>query len=50
LFGLLGQYTDKDPKQVMKDATRDKWLTAIEAKEYGIIDNIITNKKVISKK
>ena len=50
LFGLLGQYTDKDPKQVMKDASRDKWLSSEEAKAYGIIDNIITNKKANDKK
>jgi ATP-dependent Clp protease protease subunit len=50
LFGLLGQYTDKDPKQVMQDASRDKWLSSEEAKAYGIIDNIITNKKVKVKK
>jgi ATP-dependent Clp protease protease subunit len=50
LFGLLGQYTDKDPKQVMKDASRDKWLSSEEAKAYGIIDNIITNKKAKDKK
>jgi ATP-dependent Clp protease protease subunit len=50
LFGLLGQYTDKDPKQVMKDASRDKWLSSEEAKAYGIIDNIITNKKAKEKK
>ncbi|MEI6880345.1 MAG: ATP-dependent Clp protease proteolytic subunit [Bacteroidota bacterium] len=50
LFGLLGQYTDKDPKQVMKDASRDKWLNSDEAKAYGIIDNIITNKKAKAKK
>lgn len=45
LFGLLGKYTDKDPKQVMDDASRDKWLNSDEALAYGIIDNIITNKK-----
>jgi ATP-dependent Clp protease protease subunit len=45
LFGLLGEYTDKDPKQVMEDASRDKWLTAEEAVAYGIIDGVISNKK-----
>jgi len=44
LFGLLGDYTNKTAKQVMADASRDLWLTAEEAKAYGIIDNIITNK------
>lgn len=44
LFGLLGEYTDKDPKQVMEDAQRDLWLTADEALAYGIIDGVIKNK------
>lgn len=44
LFGLLGEYTNKDPKEVMKDAERDLWLSAEEALKYGIIDNIITTK------
>ena len=41
LFELLGDYCDKDPKQVMEDATRDNWLTAQEALDYGIIDEVI---------
>ncbi len=44
LFDLLGQYTNKDPKQVLEDASRDLWLNAEEAKAYGIIDNIILTK------
>lgn len=45
LFNLLGEYCGKKPEQVMKDATRDLWLNAEEAKKYGIIDEIITNKR-----
>jgi ATP-dependent Clp protease protease subunit len=45
LFGLLGQYTDKDPAQVKIDADRDLWLNAEEAKAYGIVDDIIINRK-----
>ena len=41
LFELLGGYCDKDPKQVLEDSTRDKWLTAKEALDYGIIDEVI---------
>ena len=44
LFKMLGEYTDKSPEQVLKDADRDLWLNAEEAKEYGIIDDIITKK------
>jgi ATP-dependent Clp protease protease subunit len=50
LFKLLGDYCDKDFKQVLEDASRDLWLTAEEAKAYGIIDNVITSKVVKSKK
>lgn len=41
LFVLLGEYCDKKPEKVMKDATRDFWLNAEEAKKYGIIDEVI---------
>ena len=44
LFELLGKYTNKKPKQVLEDASRDLWLNAEEAKEYGIIDDIIKTK------
>jgi ATP-dependent Clp protease protease subunit len=50
LFGMLGKYTDKDPATVLNDTNRDLWLTAEEAKEYGIIDDIIVNKKLKTKK
>ena len=41
LFNLLGEYCGKPADEVMKDATRDFWLNAKEAKAYGIIDEII---------
>jgi|TARA_B110000908_G_C10263203_1_gene461007 ATP-dependent Clp protease protease subunit len=45
LFVLLGEYCGKKPERVMKDATRDFWLNAEEAKKYGIIDEIIGGKR-----
>ena len=44
LFGLLGEYTNKDPKQVMEDSQRDFWLSSEEALAYGIIDKVISTK------
>ena len=44
LFDLLGGYCNKTAKQVMKDASRDLWLTSEEALKYNIIDGIIENK------
>ena len=45
LFELLGGYCGKDPEQVKLDASRDLWLDAKEALEYGIIDEIVKGKK-----
>ena len=41
LFELLGKYTGKTAEAVMADTKRDFWLTAVEAKDYGIIDYVI---------
>lgn len=45
LFGLLGEFCDKDPEQVKLDASRDLWLSSKEALDYGIIDEVILSKK-----
>ena len=29
-------------KKIEKDADRDYWMRAIEAKEYGMVDEILT--------
>lgn len=45
LFELLGKYCGKTAAKVKKDATRDFWLTAQEAVDYGIIDEVINGKR-----
>lgn len=45
LFELLGSFCNKTPEQVTEDASRDFWLTAEEALEYGIIDEVVKPKK-----
>jgi ATP-dependent Clp protease protease subunit len=45
LFDLLGSYCGKTAEQVTLDATRDLWLSADDALEYGIIDEIVKTKK-----
>lgn len=44
LFELLGEYCGKTAKQVKEDASRDLWLGANDALEYGIIDEVVTPK------
>lgn len=45
LESLLAQHTGKPIEQVRDDIERDKILTAEEAKEYGIVDDIIESRK-----
>lgn len=45
LFELLGEFCGKPADVVEKDSTRDFWLSAQEAVEYGIIDEVISRKK-----
>jgi ATP-dependent Clp protease, protease subunit len=39
---IVAKGTGKDPEQVKKDCDRDHWMSAEEALEYGLIDEIIT--------
>ena len=45
LFALLGDFCGKSAEQVIEDAQRDFWLSAEEAVEYGIIDEVVKTKK-----
>jgi ATP-dependent Clp protease protease subunit len=45
LFELLGEFCGKTPEQVTEDSARDFWLSAQEAVDYGIIDEIVKTKK-----
>jgi ATP-dependent Clp protease protease subunit len=42
----LARHTRKDPEQIRKDVERDKILTAQEAKEYGIVDEVLGYRKL----
>lgn len=42
---LLAKHTGKPLSQIERDTDRDFWLSAAEAKEYGVIDEIIKNSK-----
>lgn len=42
---MLANNTGQPVEQISKDVERDKYLTAEEAKEYGIIDDILTSMK-----
>ncbi|MBL7736900.1 MAG: ATP-dependent Clp protease proteolytic subunit [Chitinophagaceae bacterium] len=41
LYDIIAVHTGKTYKQVEKDCDRDYWLTAEEAKEYGLVDEVL---------
>ncbi|MBL0052385.1 MAG: ATP-dependent Clp endopeptidase proteolytic subunit ClpP [Bacteroidetes bacterium] len=44
LYEIIASHTGKDYETVWKDSDRDYWMTATEAKEYGMIDEVLTKK------
>ncbi len=42
----LAQATGQKPEKIRKDSDRDYYMTAVEAKNYGIIDGVISRNKV----
>ena len=41
---MLSEFTGQPIERINNDVERDNWKTAEEAKEYGLIDDIITSK------
>lgn len=47
LYDIIANHTGKDYDTIEKDCDRDNWMTAGEAKEYGLVDEVLdrTNAK-----
>ena len=45
---LLAQHTGRPLEQVTRDIDRDKIMTALEAKEYGLVDVVLDSRKANS--
>ncbi len=45
LYEIIAQHSGKDYEQVWKDSDRDYWMTAQEAKDYGMIDEVLLRSK-----
>ena len=41
LYDVINVHTGNSLKQIEKDFDRDNWMTAIEAKEYGLVDEVL---------
>jgi ATP-dependent Clp protease, protease subunit len=45
LIGILAHHTGKTDEQIQTDSDRDYWITAQQAKEYGLVDEVVKSRK-----
>ncbi len=41
LYEIIAFHSEQPVEKVAEDCNRDKWLTSTEAKEYGLIDEVL---------
>ena len=49
MINILAEHTSRDPEQVARDIDRDNFMSAADAKEYGIVDDIFKADKASNK-
>jgi ATP-dependent Clp protease protease subunit len=45
LIGIIAHHTGKTEEQIQTDSDRDYWITAQQAKEYGLVDEVVKSRK-----
>jgi len=45
LYNILSKHSGKTYAQIEKDSDRDFWLRAEDAKKYGLIDEVLEQRK-----
>jgi len=48
LLEIMARHTGKPPAQVERDADRNYWMTAEEAKAYGIVDRVVNPREAVA--
>jgi ATP-dependent Clp protease, protease subunit len=48
LIGILAHHTGKTEEQIQNDSDRDYWISAQQAKEYGLVDEVVKSRKDVS--
>jgi ATP-dependent Clp protease protease subunit len=41
---LIAQHSGQPIEKIQADSERDRWFTADEAKEYGLVDHVLVNR------
>jgi ATP-dependent Clp protease protease subunit len=45
LIGILAHHTGKTAEQIQSDSDRDYWISAQQAKDYGLVDEVVKSRK-----
>jgi ATP-dependent Clp protease, protease subunit len=45
LISILAHHTGKTSEQIQNDSDRDYWITAQQAKDYGLVDEVVKSRK-----
>lgn len=45
LYSIISEHTGKSLEQIIADGDRDFWMSAAEAKDYGMIDEILSKRR-----
>jgi len=48
LIGIIAHHTGKSEEQIQADSDRDYWITAHQAKEYGLVDEVVKSRKDVA--
>lgn len=48
LIGIIAHHTGKSEEQIQADSDRDYWITAQQAKEYGLVDEVVKSRKDVA--
>ena len=49
LFHILAKHTGQTSQQIEEDFDRDRWMTALEAKDYGLVDDVMRHTRYVIK-
>ncbi|KTC71660.1 ATP-dependent Clp protease proteolytic subunit [Legionella birminghamensis] len=48
LNSIMAKHTNKTPDQIMRDTERDNFMSASQAKEYGLIDKVLYDRNAFA--
>jgi ATP-dependent Clp protease, protease subunit len=48
LISILAHHTGKTDEQIQVDSDRDYWITAQQAKDYGLVDEVVKSRKDVA--